>query len=87
MINVLPDRLAPEIPASVTPSWIDPDLLGIARQLYREYYYNHTPQMRRPLGVVVHRRSHRAMVVFSHQPVLLWDECLIPLERLESELS
>lgn len=71
----------------MTRPWIDPDLLGIARQLYREYFHTHAQQMRRPLGVVVHRRSHRAMVVFSHQPVLLWDECLIPFERLESELS
>jgi hypothetical protein len=43
--------------------------------------------MRRPLGVAIHRRTHRATVIFAHQPILLWDECFIPFEQIESEIN
>ncbi len=87
MVNVSSSQPAPDIPASVTPPWIDPNLLWIARRLYRDYFHAHSQQMRRPLGVAVHRRTHRAMVIFSSKPILLWDECFIPFEQIESELS
>jgi hypothetical protein len=86
LVNVLSSQPAPNIPASVTRPWIDPNLLWIARRLYREYFHVHGQRMRRPLGIAVHRRTHRAMVIFSRQPILLWDECFIPFEQIESEL-
>ncbi|MGB3533644.1 MAG: hypothetical protein WBA13_09000 [Microcoleaceae cyanobacterium] len=87
MVNVSPNKPSSDIPASVTRPWIDPNLLWVARRFYREYFHAHSQQMRRPWGIVVHRRTQRAAVIFSHQPILLWDECFIPFEQIESELS
>jgi hypothetical protein len=87
VVNVSSYKPSPEIQTSVTQAWIDPNLLWVARRLYREYFHTHAQQMRRPLGVAIHRRTHRATVIFAHQPILLWDECFIPFEQIESEIN
>ncbi len=66
---------------------IDPTLLRAARQIYRAYCEAHPSQTKRPTGVAVNQLNYQGKVLFSSQPVLLPQECFIPLSQIESEIS
>lgn len=63
----------------------DPVLLQAARQLY--YIYLEIPhlQTRRPLGVVINRETYRSLLIFKGTPILLPQECFVPLDYIESQ--
>lgn len=69
------------------PVLIDPALLRVARQIYREYCENHPGTANRPTGVAVNQVTYHAKILFSSRPVLLPQEFFIPLSQLESEAS
>jgi hypothetical protein len=65
---------------------LDPSLLQSARQIYRTYYEVHPDQVQRPIGVAIDRFTHRGQLIFTRKPVLLPQECFIPLSQIEPEL-
>ncbi len=75
------------ISQQIQPVWLNSDLLRAARSLYQSYLQVHSRQMRRPLGIVIHPKSYRGVLIFSARPILLPGERFIPLEKIESELS
>jgi hypothetical protein len=69
------------------PVLIDPALLRAARQVYRAYCEAHPNTAKRPAGVAVNLKTYQGKVLFSNNPILLPQECFIPLNQIESELS
>lgn len=69
------------------PALFDPMLIRASRQIYRTYRTVHPRRVQQPLGVVMHRYSYRGHLIFKQYPALLPDECFIPFEQIESELS
>lgn len=69
------------------PVLIDPALLKAARQVYRTYCEAHPNAAKRPTGVAVNLTTYQGKVLFSAHPVLLPQECFIPLNQIESEHS
>lgn len=65
---------------------LDPSLLQAARTIYRTYYEVHPEQVQRPIGVAIDRFTHRGKLIFGGKPVLLPQECFVPLNQIESEL-
>ena len=68
------------------PRLIDPSLLRAARQIYRSYYEVHPDLSGRPLGVAIHKAHYRGKLIFAGKPILLPDECFVPISQIESEL-
>lgn len=68
------------------PRLLDPGILRSARQIYHTYYEVHPKITQRPLGIAIHRFTHRGKLIFSGKPILLPQECFIPLNQLESEM-
>lgn len=64
---------------------LDPSLLQAARQIYRTFYEVH-PEQERPLGVAIDRFTHRGKLIFTGKPVLLPQECFVPLNQIELEM-
>jgi len=64
---------------------LDPSLLQSARHIYRTYYEVHPEQVQRPLGVAIDRVTHRGKLIFI-KPILLPQECFVPLSHIESDL-
>ncbi|WP_413164576.1 hypothetical protein ACL6C3_01320 [Capilliphycus salinus ALCB114379] len=81
--------LSPERPLAPQSdqSWLDADLLRVAREIYHAYLRVHVRQMRRPSGVVIHPKTYRGLLVFSSRPILLPQERFIPIDYIDSELS
>jgi hypothetical protein len=67
-------------------SLLDPSLLQSARHIYRTYYEVHPEQVQRPLGVAIDRFTHRGKLIFTGKPVLLPQECFVPISQIEPEL-
>lgn len=65
---------------------LDPNLIQAARQIYRAYYEVHPDQVHRPIGVAIDRVSYRGHLLFGRKPILLPQECFVPVTQLESEL-
>jgi hypothetical protein len=65
-------------------SLLDPALLQTARQIYRTYYEVHPEQTRRPIGIAIDRVTHRGKLIFGQKPILLPQECFVPLSQIES---
>ncbi|HEY9648892.1 MAG TPA: hypothetical protein V6C88_21105 [Chroococcidiopsis sp.] len=63
---------------------LDPMLLQAARQIYQSYYEVHTDQIQRPLGVALDRFTYRGQLIFTRKPILLPQECFVPINQLES---
>ncbi|MBW4637661.1 MAG: hypothetical protein KME05_05385 [Gloeocapsa sp. UFS-A4-WI-NPMV-4B04] len=63
----------------------DPTLLKAARQIYRTYCEVHTKIIKRPTGVAINQLTYRGKLLFSSKPILLPQECFIPLSQIESE--
>lgn len=65
---------------------LDPGLLQSARDIYRAYYEVHPDESRRPIGLAIDRYTHRGKLIFGVKPVLLPQECFIPLDQIEADL-
>lgn len=65
---------------------LDPSLLQSARDIYRTYYEVHPDQIQRPQGVAIDRYTHRGKLIFTGKPVLLPQECFVPIAQIEPEL-
>jgi hypothetical protein len=69
----------PELPPA-----LDPALLEIAQRVYRTFFEVHPDYPQKPLGVVINQISLRGQLVFKGKPVLLIQECFIPIKQIES---
>lgn len=65
---------------------LDPSLLQAARYIYRTYYEVHPDQVQRPLGVALDRYTHRGKLIFAGKPILLPQECFVPVNQIETDL-
>ena len=65
---------------------LDPSLLQAARRIYRTYFEVHPDLARRPIGVAIDRFTYRGHLLFSSKPILLPQECFVPMNQIESEL-
>ena len=68
------------------PTLLDPGLLQAARQIYQTYRAVHPDRVQRPLGVAISRYTYRGKLIFHGKPILLPQECFLPLEQIEPEL-
>ncbi|GAB1542588.1 hypothetical protein NUACC21_52620 [Scytonema sp. NUACC21] len=66
------------------PALIDPTVIRAAGQIYHTYCEVHPEMTGQASGVAINRYNHRGKVIFTNQPVLLPDECFIPLNQIES---
>jgi hypothetical protein len=80
---------SPSQSASATRGWerpptvSDPALLKSARQIYRTYYEVHPEDVQRPIGIAISTKTHRGKLIFGDKPVLLPNECFVPLNQIE----
>ncbi|NES99292.1 MAG: hypothetical protein F6K62_18520 [Sphaerospermopsis sp. SIO1G2] len=65
-------------------SLIDPAVIRAAGQIYYTYCEVHPEIAGQPSGVAISRFTHRGKVIFTQHPVLLPQECFIPLHQIES---
>lgn len=68
------------------PSLIDPAIIRAARQIYRQFYEAHPDMTQRPVGVALNRYNYRGKLIFGKRPILLPEECFVPVEQVQSEL-
>ncbi len=64
------------------PIALSPVILRAARNIYQAHVDTHGTQQR-PLGVAIDRYTHRGQLIFSGQPVLLPQECFVPINDIE----
>jgi hypothetical protein len=67
------------------PLFLDPKLLRVARQLYRNYCVHNPQSPKRPLGIAIHKHTHRGQLMFKQQPILLPGECFVSVKQLDLE--
>lgn len=72
--------------ASVPPMALNPALLKSARQIYRTYYEVHPEDVQRPIGIAISTKTHRGKLIFGDKPVLLPNECFVPISQIEPGL-
>ncbi len=65
---------------------LDPSLLQAARHIYRTYFEVHPDQVQKPVGVALDRFTLRGKLIFGGKPILLPQECFVPLSQVEAEL-
>lgn len=70
-------------PPNPTPL-VDPAMIRAAGQIYFTYCEVHPEIAGQPSGVAISRLTHRGKVIFTQQPILLPQECFIPLHQIES---
>lgn len=63
---------------------IDPAVIRAAGQIYHTYCEVHPEMTGQASGVAINRSNHRGKVIFTHQPILLPEECFVPLNQIES---
>lgn len=66
------------------PPLVDAAVVKAAGEIYRTYCEVHPEMAGHPSGVAINRVHHRGKVIFTHNPVLLPQECFIPLNQIES---
>lgn len=71
---------------SALPSALNPALLKSARQIYRTYYEVHPEDVQRPIGIAISTKTHRGKLIFGDKPVLLPNECFVPISQIEPGL-
>lgn len=64
--------------------FLDPAVIKAAGLIYHTYCEVHPEIVGQPSGVAISRLTHRGKVIFTQQPVLLPQECFIPLNQIES---
>ncbi len=65
---------------------LDPTLLQAARYIYRTYFEVHPDHVQRPLGVAIDLITHRGKLIFRNKPILLPQECFVPISQIDSDL-
>lgn len=65
------------------PKLIDPTVIRAARQIYRTFIEIYPNTSHQPTGVVVNRFTYRGKLIFSSKPILLPDECFVPLNQMD----
>lgn len=65
---------------------IDPTVIRAAGHIYYTYCEVHPEMAGQASGVAINRDHHRGKVIFTNQPVLLPQECFIPLNEIESQM-
>jgi hypothetical protein len=78
-INQLPE-------VGLLPAALNPALLKSARQIYRTYYEVHPEDVQRPIGIAISTKTHRGKLIFGGRPVLLPNECFVPISQIEPGL-
>ncbi|MBD2499504.1 hypothetical protein [Anabaena azotica] len=78
-------KVNPTAPRSHSPL-IDPAIIRAAGQIYYIHCEVHPEIVGQPSGVAINRVTHRGKVIFTSQPVLLPQECFVPLSQIESYL-
>ncbi|TAE60137.1 MAG: hypothetical protein EAZ87_06905 [Nostocales cyanobacterium] len=63
---------------------VDPAVIRAAGQIYYTYCEVHPEIAGQPSGVAISRLTYRGKVIFTQHPVLLPQECFIPLQQIES---
>jgi hypothetical protein len=66
------------------PSLIDPTVIRAASHIYYTYCEVHPEIVGKATGVAISRVTHRGKVIFTKYPVLLPQECFVPLNQIES---
>lgn len=66
------------------PSFIDPTVIRAASHIYYTYCEVHPEIVGKATGVAISRVTHRGKVIFTKYPVLLPQECFVPLNQIES---
>ena len=62
----------------------DPSLIQAARMIYDTYYSVHPNVTELPLGVAISRSTYRGKLIFNGKPILLPQECFIPLNVMNA---
>ncbi len=62
---------------------LEPSVVKAARRIYQTYYEVHPNYRELPIGVAINRLNHRGKLIFKNKPVLLPEECFVPLSQLE----
>jgi hypothetical protein len=63
---------------------IDPAVIKAAGHIYYTHCEVHPEIAGQPSGVAINRYHHRGKVIFTSYPVLLPEECFVPLSQIES---
>ncbi|MDJ0735206.1 MAG: hypothetical protein QNJ47_14270 [Nostocaceae cyanobacterium] len=70
--------------ANNQPPLVDHNVIRAAGQIYYTYCEVHPDMVGQPSGVAINRVHHRGKVIFTNHPILLPEECFIPLNQIES---
>jgi hypothetical protein len=62
---------------------VDPNMLRIAKQSYRDFVDMYSHRLPRPMGIVVNKNDGRGKMIYS-QLILLPSEVFIPIELIEA---
>jgi hypothetical protein len=65
---------------------IDPALIRAAGQIYYTHCEVHPEIAGQASGVAINHINLRGKVIFTQQPVLLPQECFVPLSQIESHM-
>jgi hypothetical protein len=77
----------PQFTAPKTQSpLIDPALIRAAGQIYYTHCEVHPEIAGQASGVAINHMTLRGKVIFTQQPVLLPQECFVPLSQIESHM-
>ncbi|OUL22060.1 hypothetical protein [Nostoc sp. 106C] len=68
------------------PPLADPAVIRAAGQIYYTLCEAHPEVTGQATGVAINRTTHRGKVIFTNQPVLLPQECFVPLSQIESHM-
>ena len=71
-------------PPKNQPSLIYPNIIKAASKIYYTYCEVHPEIVGKATGVAISRVTYRGKVIFTQYPVLLPQECFIPLNQIES---
>ncbi|MBW4563182.1 MAG: hypothetical protein KME32_18945 [Mojavia pulchra JT2-VF2] len=66
------------------PPLVDPAVIRAAGKIYYTLCEVHPEVAGQPTGVAINRTNHRGKVIFTNHPVLLPEECFVPLSQIES---
>jgi hypothetical protein len=64
------------------PDFVSASVLTAARGIYYRYCRTHA-EPQRPFGVAIDRNTHRGHLIFTGKPILLPQECFVPLDDIE----
>jgi hypothetical protein len=68
------------------PPLIDTAVIRAAGEIYYTYCEVHPEIIGQASGVAINRTTHRGKVIFTNNPVLLPQECFVPMNQIESQM-